>query len=244
MFSFSGTPWCWASHWNYHTWASSPRTRSKVMGFSFTVHWVCTLLCIKSSLSALSYLSLCLSKWYCSDDCFVTALCLRFGICHICQKGFNSRLVGMIIQFDARSSDLGVPISYPCSCFSFVYAWQTWMLVGVYLIYVKLARWHTNICRKSSTFWSMLSSLLSLSSAHCTVGECVDVDYDCVITKQSYYQQMLPVLPLPLGACPHWGLLLCLLAWSLPRRCPEEGVAWTCATVPCERYISPHVVVL
>jgi hypothetical protein len=38
------------------------------------------------------------------------------------------------------------------------------MLVGVYLIYIKLARWHTNICPKSSTFWSMLSSLLSLSS--------------------------------------------------------------------------------
>jgi hypothetical protein len=40
-------------------------------------------------------------------------------------------------------------ISYPFVCFSFVYAWQIWMLVGVYLIYIKLAtRWHTNICQK------------------------------------------------------------------------------------------------
>jgi hypothetical protein len=34
----------------------------------------------------------------------------------------------------------------------------------------------------------MLSILLFPASAHFTVGQWVDVDYDCVITKQSYYQ--------------------------------------------------------
>jgi hypothetical protein len=34
----------------------------------------------------------------------------------------------------------------------------------------------------------MLSILLFLASAHITVGQWVDVDYDYVITKQSYYQ--------------------------------------------------------
>jgi hypothetical protein len=34
----------------------------------------------------------------------------------------------------------------------------------------------------------MLSILVFLASAHFTVGQWVDVDYERVITKQSYYQ--------------------------------------------------------
>jgi hypothetical protein len=86
------------------------------MAFSFTVHWVSTLLCTRAIYQHFLVYLYAYQSVIVQMIALLLPCVLSFGICQkramgfafvcLCQKDVISRLVGIIIQLDAQSLDL------------------------------------------------------------------------------------------------------------------------------------------